>query len=213
MTSPPSAGQGILDWARKVQAVAQTGLAFTRDPYDRERYLQLQELVTGILVSELGMPLAAARAFWQDETGYATPKVAVRGALFRNGQVLLVRERSDGRWTMPGGWVDVNDAPSAAVVREIHEESGYEARVLKLAALVDKNTPRHGLVRGLHHVYKLFFLCELTGGDARTSIETDAVGFFALDALPELSTPRVTRSLIERMHAHHRQPDLPTDFD
>jgi ADP-ribose pyrophosphatase YjhB (NUDIX family) len=211
MTSPP--GHGILDWARKVQAIAQTGLAFTKDPYDHERYIQLQELVSGILASELQVPLGTAQTFWQDEKGYATPKVAVRGAVFRDDHVLLVRERSDGRWTMPGGWVDVNDAPSAAVVREIREESGYEARVLKLAALVDKNTPRHGLVRGLHHVYKLFFLCELTGGDARTSIETDAVGFFALNDLPELSTPRVTRSLIERMHTHQRNPEMPTDFD
>jgi ADP-ribose pyrophosphatase YjhB (NUDIX family) len=212
MASPPP-GQGILDWARKVQAIAQTGLAFTKDPFDRERYTQLAELVSQILVSELAVPLATAQGFWQHEKGYATPKVAVRGAVFRDSNVLLVRERSDGRWTMPGGWVDVNDAPAAAVVREIHEESGFEARVLKLAALVDKNTPRHWLTRGVHHVYKLFFLCELAGGEARTSIETDAVEFFALDALPELSTPRVTRSLIERMYEHLRHPDLPTDFD
>jgi ADP-ribose pyrophosphatase YjhB (NUDIX family) len=211
MASTPSAG--ILDWARKVQAIAQTGLHFTKDPYDRERYTQLTELVAQILVTELAVPVATAQGFWQNEKGYATPKVAVRGAVFKDDRVLLVRERSDGRWTMPGGWVDVNDAPSAAVVREIHEESGYETRVLKLAALVDKNTPRHGLARGVYHVYKLFFLCELTGGEARTSIETDGVEFFALDALPELSTPRVTRSLIERMREHQRHPDLPTDFD
>jgi ADP-ribose pyrophosphatase YjhB (NUDIX family) len=196
-----------------VQAIAQSGLAFTKDPYDRERYQQLQTLVSQILASELQVPLAAAQGFWEHEEGYATPKVDVRGAVFHDDRVLLVRERSDGRWTLPGGWVDVNDAPSSAVEREILEESGYQARALKLAALFDKNHPRHGNTRGIHHIYKLFFLCELAGGQARTSIETDGVEFFALDALPELSSGRTSASQIARMFEHHRHPDLPTDFD
>jgi ADP-ribose pyrophosphatase YjhB (NUDIX family) len=211
MTAPGE--HSILEWARRVQAIAQSGLAFTKDPYDRERYTQLQALVAGILASELSIPLATAQSFWEHEEGYATPKVDVRGVVFRDERVLLVRERSDGRWTLPGGWVDVNDAPSSAVVREIHEESGYHARACKLAALYDKNQPRHGHPPGIHHIYKLFFLCELLGGEPQSSIETDGVDFFALDALPELSTGRVTRAQIERMYEHHRRRDLPTDFD
>ncbi len=118
----------VLGWARKVQAIAQSGLAFTRDPFDRERYQQLQELVTSILNSEFGVTPQRARGFWEGESGYATPKVDVRGAVFVGEQVLLVRERSDGCWTLPGGWVDVNDSPAQAVEREILEESGYRAR-------------------------------------------------------------------------------------
>lgn len=201
----------LLDWARKVQAIAQNGLAFTHDPFDRERFSQLTELVASMLATELDIPLAQAKGFWEGEEGYATPKVDVRGGIFEEGRVLLVRERSDGKWTLPGGWVDVNDSPSGAVAREIREESGYEARPVKLAALVDKR--RHPHPPGIHHVYKLFFLCERTGGAPALSSETDGVQFFALDALPELSTGRVLASQIERLYQHQLHPELPTDFD
>lgn len=204
-------GGTVLEWARRVQAIAQNGLAFSKDPFDRERYTQLQELVAGLLSRELAVPLDTARAFWAGEVGYATPKVDVRGAVFQGEQVLLVRERSDGRWTLPGGWVDVNDAPSEAVAREIHEESGYRARAVKLAALLDKN--RHPHPPGVHHIYKLLFLCELTGGSPATSNETDAVEFFALHALPELSTGRILPAQIQRLYQHRLDPALPTDFD
>ena len=201
----------VLEWARKVQAIAQNGLAFTQDPFDRERYQQLQELVTRILNSELGVTPEQARGFWAGEGGYATPKVDVRGAVFSGEQVLLVRERSDGRWTLPGGWVDVNDSPAQAVEREILEESGYRTRAVKLAALIDKN--RHPHPPGIHHIYKLMFLCDLIGGEACTGAETDAVAFFPVTQLPELSTDRILRSQIERLYRHRQQPSLPTDFD
>jgi ADP-ribose pyrophosphatase YjhB (NUDIX family) len=201
----------LLEWARKVQAIAQNGLAFSTDPFDRERYTQLSELVSALLTAQLQLPPGAARALWEGERGYATPKVDVRGGVFSGDTVLLVRERSDGRWTLPGGWVDVNDAPSEAVAREILEESGYRARPVKLAALVDKN--RHPHPPGVHHIYKLFFVCELIGGSAATSQETDAVEFFPVHALPELSTGRVLPAQIERLYQHFLQPGLPADFD
>ena len=174
------------------QAIAQNGPAFTQDLFDSERYRHARRAAAA---PELDVPLARAAVFWEGEHGYATPKVDVRGAVFSGDRVLLVRERSDGRWTLPGGWVDVNDAPSAAVTREIFEESGYRARPVKLAALVDKN--RHPHPPSIHHIYKLLFLCELTGGAPAVSEETDAVEFFALAALPELSTGRILRSQIE----------------
>jgi ADP-ribose pyrophosphatase YjhB (NUDIX family) len=205
-----SAGN-LLDWARKVQAIAQNGLAFSHDPFDRERYSQLSQLVAQLLSAHLRIPLTTTRTFWEGEYGYATPKVDVRGGVFQSDRVLLVRERSDGLWTLPGGWVDVNDAPSQAIEREIHEESGYQARAVKLAALVDKN--RHPHPAGLHHIYKLFFVCELTGGAPAVSAETDAVEFFPVQALPPLSTGRVLAPQIERLYRHRLDPALPTDFD
>jgi ADP-ribose pyrophosphatase YjhB (NUDIX family) len=206
--TPPA---NLLEWARRVQAIAQNGLAFTQDPFDRERYTELSALVAQLLAQELKIPSTVTRAFWEGEYGYATPKVDVRGAVFDGDRVLMVRERSDGRWTLPGGWVDVNDAPAAAVEREIREESGYEARAVKLAALVDKN--RHPHPPGLHHIYKLFFLCERTGGTATPSDETDAVEFYPVTALPELSRGRVLAAQIARLYQHHLDPSLPTDFD
>jgi len=206
--SPP---RDLLDWARRVQAIAQNGLAFTHDPFDRERYTQLAELLALLLAERLAIPVDAARSLWSQDEGYATPKVDVRGGVFLDQRVLLVRERSDGRWTLPGGWVDVGNAPSEAVVREIFEESGYRARPVKLAALLDKD--RHPHPPGVHHIYKLFFVCELTGGAAAASTETDAAEFFPVHTLPPLSTGRVLAAQIERLYRHHIEPSLPTDFD
>jgi ADP-ribose pyrophosphatase YjhB (NUDIX family) len=203
----------ILDWARQVQAIALNGLAFTHDQFDRERFQQLRALTDKVLAEELGLEVARVSGLWDSEEGYVTPKVDVRGAVFRDERILLVRERSDGKWTLPGGWVDVNDAPSFAVEREIREESGYTARATRLAALWDKNRPAHGHPPGIHHIYKLFFICELTGGAAAHSNETDGVDFFALHALPPLSLGRATPSQIARLFEHMRNPSLPTDFD
>jgi ADP-ribose pyrophosphatase YjhB (NUDIX family) len=204
---PPS----LIELLRRVQAIAQNGLAFTSDPYDRERYEQLQRLVAAAFTSELAVPPAAAARFWEGEVGYATPKVEVRGAVFTEDRVLLVRERSDGRWTLPGGWVDVNDAPSEAVAREIHEESGFRARAVKLAALIDRR--RHPHPPHVHHIYKLIFLCELLGGEAACSHETDAAAFYPVTALPELSLGRILPQQIALLYRHHLQPTLPTEFD
>ncbi len=194
-----------------MRALAQNGLTFTRDPFDRERYRELQRLAAELLAGELQIPPEQAEALWSGEEGYATPKVDVRGGVFSDDRVLLVRERADGKWTLPGGWVDVNDSPAAAVEREIREESGYTARAVKLAALIDRR--RHPHPPSVHHIYKLMFVCELTGGQATTSSETDAVGFFPVAALPELSTGRVLAPQIARLYEHHLHPDLPTQFD
>jgi ADP-ribose pyrophosphatase YjhB (NUDIX family) len=208
-----NAAASILQWARKVQAIAQNGLTFTQDPFDRERFQQLQELVTTILTSQLAITPAQLQDLWLGDDGYATPKVDVRGGVFEENKVLLVRERSDGKWALPGGWVDVGDGPAFAVEREIREESGYLAKAVKLAALFDKNNPAHGHPPSILHIYKLFFLCELTGGTPTLSNETDGVDFFPVSSLPPLSTGRTTQSEIERLHEHHLNRGLPTDFD
>jgi ADP-ribose pyrophosphatase YjhB (NUDIX family) len=203
----------ILQWARKVQAIAQNGLEFTKDPFDRERFEQLQQLVATILSSEVGISSGQLQGLWVGDEGYATPKVDVRGAVFDQDKVLLVRERSDGKWTLPGGWVDVGDSPASAVEREIREESGYLAKAVKLAALFDKNNPAHGHPPSILHIFKLFFLCEITGGTATLSNETDGVDFFPVNSLPPLSIGRTTQSQIARLYEHHLNRSLPTDFD
>jgi len=201
----------VLELSRRLLALTQTGLHFTAEEYDRERYREIGDIATRLLELQSNVAADAVRQAWFVEDGYATPKVDVRGAIFRDNRVLLVRERVDGKWTVPGGWADVNDAPSSAILKEIEQESGFTARVLKLAAIYDRNKRNHPAY--LFHSWKLFFVCEITGGEARTSYETTAVEFFPLDALPELSTGRSNAEQIRRMHQHHLDPNLPTEFD
>ncbi len=203
-----------LTWSRSLQAIAQTGLAFTGDPYDRERYEAIRSLASGIMATHARVPAEVVEALFANETGYATPKVDVRGAVFdAEGRILMVREVSDGgRWTLPGGWADVNLTAAENVVKEMREESGYETRVLKLAAVWDRT--RQGHSPGVFSCYKLFFVCAITGGGAAASLETSEVGWFAEDALPaELSAGRVLPHQLHRMFAHARDPALPTEFD
>ena len=200
-----------LDWAQRIQAIAQTGLTFSRDAYDIERYEQLRALAAEIMAAHSGVEATLIHDLFAGQVGYATPKVDVRGAVFRDDAILLVRERSDGGWTLPGGWADVGDSPSEAVVREIAEESGYRTRAVKLLAVYDRN--KHGHPPIPDHTYKLFFLCELIGGAPATTAETDGVEFFREGELPSLSLTRAVPSQIARLFAHHRNPSWQADFD
>jgi ADP-ribose pyrophosphatase YjhB (NUDIX family) len=201
-----------LSIARELRAIAQTGLTFTTDRFDRQRYERVRELAGSMLALGSGADYGVIRSILLEDKGYATPKVDVRGAAFVDGRVLLVREISDGKWTLPGGWADVNQTAGECVVREIAEESGFEARILKLAAVHDYQKSNHPA----HHIdsiYKIFFICEITGGAARVSDETSEVEFFPRHALPPLSLGRSTAAQIDRMFQHAEHPELPADFD
>ncbi len=202
----------LLAHLRELAAIAGTGLGFTRDPYDRERYERLKVLATLLIAESYRLPPEQVALALIEEPGYVTPKIDVRGGVISDGRILLVREATDGKWALPGGYADVNLSPAEAVESEIVQESGYTARAVKLVALLDrrKHHQAHPL---LQHCYKLFFLCELTGGAAATSLETTEIGFFAPDALPELSTGRNTAAQIQLLFAHHANPALPTVFE
>jgi ADP-ribose pyrophosphatase YjhB (NUDIX family) len=200
-----------IQWTQRLAAIAQSGLTYARDPFDIERYEALRQLAADVVAEHTGRAAIDVDEFFRAETGYATPKLDVRGVVFRAGDILLVRERVDGGWTLPGGWADVLDSPSTAIEREIREESGYEARATKIVAVFDRN--RHPHPPQAFHVWKVFVRCEITGGAPRDSIETDGVGFFARDALPELSTTRVTAHQLALMFAHLDDPLRPADFD
>jgi len=201
-----------VEWARKIQSIAQIGLEYAQDPYDRERYEELRDLAAAMMAELSDVPGSDWLEIFRNETGYATPKVDVRGAVFREGRVLLSREASDGCWSLPGGWADVNDPPSQAVIRELREETGYEVRCAKLAAVLDRDLHYHADARPFHS-YKLMFLCEITGeADAlcHDILETE---FFPVDQLPPLSLHRTLPMHIELMYRHYLDPSLPTEFD
>ena len=198
----------------KLAALAQDGLTFATGDYDLDRYRQVSELATGLLAAIGGRPGADLAIELGRDSGYATPKVDVRGAIFDDAErVLLMREKTDGRWSLPGGWADPGDAPSVAVTREILEETGYHSSAVKLIACWDRD--RQGNLPPLPvHVYKLFFLCRRSGAvQSPAELETLEVGWFGLGELPPLSLGRVNHRQLERALAHHRDPSLPTEFD
>jgi ADP-ribose pyrophosphatase YjhB (NUDIX family) len=199
-------------WARELQAIAQTGLTFSSDRYDLERYQRLRAISVAMLADGSGTPTERISALFEQDLGYPTPKVDVRGAVFRDERILLVRETSDGLWTLPGGWGDVNQSARQCVEREIQEESGFQARAIKLAAVWDYRRQRN-VASHPYSIYKFFFICELIGGEASPSIETSAAEFFRRDQLPALSLGRVTPEQIGRMYEHRTNLELMTEFD
>jgi ADP-ribose pyrophosphatase YjhB (NUDIX family) len=202
-----------LEWARRIQALAQNGLTYSRDAYDIERYAQLRDVANEMVAKYSSMTIETVRGLFAADSGYATPKIDIRGVVFReDGALLLVRDRAEGAWTVPGGWVDVGESPSEAVVKEVREESGFNVRATKLLAVLDRD--RHGHPALAHHVYKMFLRCDLVSGEATASgLETDAVDFFQPNAIPPLSLTRVTATQIARLFEHYRHPEWPADFD
>jgi ADP-ribose pyrophosphatase YjhB (NUDIX family) len=200
----------LLDWAQRLAAIAQSGLTFTAGVFDRDRYQQVRRVAAEMAAHPTGDVDRLDEVFASD-FGYATPKVICRAAVFDDARILMVREAADGRWTLPGGWIDVGDTPAGATEREVREETGLEVKAVKLAAVFDKR--RHPHPPAPHHAYLMFFVCERIGGILTTSHETTEVAWFGEDELPELSIGRATEGQIHRMWAHHRNPGLPTDFD
>ena len=199
-------------WARKLAAIAQSGLHFSDNPYERERYEEVREIAAEILAAGSGEKLDKVVQLIEREKGYTTPKIDVRGFVLREGKILLVQERADMLWTLPGGFADVGDSPSRAVEREIEEESGFTARAVRLLALWDRNI--HGHPPGYpFHIYKLVFRCEITGGTAAPSSETAAADFFDLDRLPPLSIGRILPEQIAHLVELCANGNQITEFD
>ena len=200
--------------AIKLSALAQDGLTYGADDYDLDRYRQISAMAAELLSAISGRPAEELAIELGRDTGYATPKVDVRGAIFDDRErVLLMRERTDGRWSMPGGWAEPGDAPSVAVTREILEETGYHSSAVKLIACWDRDVQGNQPALPIS-IYKLFFLCRADGNvQEPAALETLDVGWFALDELPPLSLGRVNQRQVERALAHHRDPALATEFD
>ncbi len=202
--------QQILKWVMEIQSIAQIGLAYSKNVYDLERYEQLMDLSKSMAqYCSNGSTVEVAAAFDMQQ-GYATPKVDVRAIILNDDKILLTRERQDNLWTLPGGWSEVTLSPTENMIKEVKEETGYDVAVLRLVAFWDKLKHDHPLQ--WPHAYKCFFQCRIIGGEACETIETSGVSWFAIDALPALSTPRVTQSQIKRLYQIIRE-DLATAYD
>ena len=211
MSAGPDSRPDWLRWAQRIQAIAQTGLTYARDPFDRERYEELRGIAVEMASRGASVPVEEMRVAFASSLGYPTPKVDVRAVVFRGDELLLVRERKSGRWTFPGGWADAGDTPSLAAERETLEESGYRVRAAKLLALLDKS--RHEHPPSVDYTYKVLIRCQWEGGQPVTSHEIDAVGFFPRSAIPDLDLDRTTPGQVDLAWAHLADPSRPTDFD
>jgi len=200
-----------LEWAREIQGLSQTGLTFASTDYETQRYTRLNEIAAEIVASQTNESLEKLVENFSAQPGYATAKIDVRGAVVRDGKILLVQERRDERWAMPGGWADVGDIPSEMVAREVWEESGFEIVPRKVVAVFDAN--RGGRPLEFFHAYKIIFLCDITGGEARPSDETMDVGFFSFDQLPPLSMQRTNEKHLAEVRAHLEDECRPAAFD
>jgi ADP-ribose pyrophosphatase YjhB (NUDIX family) len=195
-----------MDWAREIFSLSQSGLTYSGNPYDIERYKRLQE----ITASQSAIAKETVLKSFSMQAGYITPKVDVRGAVVRDGKILLIQERADDKWAMPGGWADLGNSPASVAEREVWEESGFRVRAEKVVAVLDANRVEPF---EFYHAYKIIFLCKLLDGEPRPSYETLAVDFFDPDHLPPLSSYRTNEAMLQEVFAHVANPNRPTLFD
>ena len=200
-----------LEWAKQLQSIGQTGLTYSKDVYDLERFQLIRDISVEMLSQHTNMDKAIIRDLFANETGYATPKVDVRAVIFRDNKILMVREKMDGDWALPGGWGDIGLTPSEVAIKEVKEESGIDVKPGKLLGVLDKKNHPHP--PSAYHVYKIFIRCEIIGGQPEKGIETSAVEFFAESDLPSLSIARNTETQIKWTFKHLYNPQEPVFFD
>ncbi|AZL16385.1 NUDIX hydrolase [Rickettsiales endosymbiont of Stachyamoeba lipophora] len=201
----------LLEYIRELQSIIQSGIAYSKDHYTQERFERLNQITAQMLIENYPLDEKIIKSFFGNNSGYATPKVAVRGAVFKDNKILLVKESTDGLWALPGGWADINLTPAENIKKEILEETGYIAKATKLIGLFDNRLHEHK--SKFQHVYIAFFLCEIIGGVPQLSYETTDIGFFTEDDLPELSTGRVTLEEVKICFEHYNESNLLPSFD
>lgn len=199
-----------LDWAKELQFIAQAGLAYSKDVFDLERFQRIRDLSAEIVSCYTDLPCEQVKHLFCGETGFQTPKLDTRAAIFEAGKILLVEER-DGTWSLPGGWVDVNQTLKSNTEKEVLEEAGLEVEVVRLLALQDRNL--HNRPPYAYNVCKAFFLCRVKRGAFRPNTETLGSAYFALDGLPPLSEDKVTYEQIALCFEAARDENWVVPFD
>ena len=200
-----------LTTAQRIQAIAQAGLTYGESKYDLERYQELRALSDAMFSEYTNTPLEKITALFDKEIGYQTPKVDVRGVVFKDDKLLMVRETIDGCWSIPGGWADVGYSPGETATKEIQEEAGITVKPVRLLAVLDKKYHDHPPTP--FYTYKIFLLCEHISGEPTVGMETSDVGFFGQDEIPPLSEERLTAAQVHMLFAFHQNPSQEAIFD
>ena len=202
----------FLQWSKDLHNIAQKGLTYTKDPYDKKRFETINKIASEILSTEVNISKDKIYEIFDKEYGYPTPKIGVGAAIFKDNKIMLVQESDNKKWSLPGGWVDVGDTPSEAIIKEVQEETHLSVEVIKLAAIIYRN--RHIKIPIWPSLYRCLFLCKIISGTAKPdNIETINVEFFNEDSLPPLSLDRTTKKQISLMFKHHNNLELPTYYD
>ncbi len=200
-----------LNWAKKLQSIAQSGLEYSRDKFDIERFEQIRELSIEIMSDYTDMDNSKIRSLFANETGYQTPKVDIRAAIFKEDKILMVKEKTDNKWSLPGGWADIDLSVFENVTKESMEEAGARVKPIRIIAVLDRN--KHIEDTYPYSVYKFFVECDYVEGKYKDNIETTESGFFTLNTLPELSVGRNTKSQIEMCFKARNVDVFETIFD
>ncbi|OJE46619.1 ADP-ribose pyrophosphatase [Bacillus proteolyticus] len=188
-----------IDWVKQIQSIAQAGLMYSKDVYDIERFQQLRDISVSMMSHYTNTDWEVVVNLFASETGYQTPKVDIRAVIFQNEKLLFVKEKSDRKWALPGGWADIGYTPTEVAAKEVLEETGYKVDHFRLLAIFDKE--KHQPSPSATHIYKVFIGCEIVGGEKKLSIETEDIDFFSENEIPDLSIVRNTEWQIKEMFA------------
>ena len=199
-----------LEWAKELQFLAQAGLTYTKDGFDKERYVRIREIAAEIISLQSDLPLEHVKSLFCNETGFQTPKLDTRAAIFADDKILLVKE-NNGTWSMPGGWVDVMQTIRSNTVKEVREEAGLDVEAVRIIALQDRN--KHNQPPYAYNVCKVFVLCKVSGGSFQPNIETVESRYFGLDELPALAEEKNNREQIEMCFSAYRDENWQVKFD
>ncbi|MAE81914.1 MAG: ADP-ribose pyrophosphatase [Flammeovirgaceae bacterium] len=190
--------RNILEYLKRIQAMAKTGLTYSENPYDIERYEEMRDSTNELLAQLSNAPLETFKFHFEElDNDYPTPKVDVRGLVMKEGKILLIQEKTDQKWSMPGGWCDIGYSASENVVKEVFEEAGIRVKPVRILSVWDKAKQDHP--HDIRYVYKINFLCEIVSGELNVGHEALDGGFFALDELPPLSEVRNTERQIMKL--------------
>ena len=198
-------------WATNLQSIAQAGLHYGKDVFDRERYEQVRKIAGEMMQTKTGLSKEQIKTLFLGDEGYQTPKIETRAAIFKDAKILLVRERMAQEWSLPGGWNDYDQTTAQNCVKEAREESGRIVKPVKLIAVQDRN--HHNKPILATNVTKIFYLCKEISGEFVPNDETDACDYFALDNLPKLSLDRNTKEQIEMCFKVSKDPNWQTLFE
>lgn len=200
-----------LDFAIRIQSIAQAGIQYGKDQYDKERYEELRKIAAEMISEKTDISVEKVYDLFCNETGYQTPKVDTRAAVFMDDKILLVHE-NNGTWSLPGGWCDVDQSIASNTEKEVKEEAGFTVKAEKLIAVQDWR--KHNVTNYAYGVVKAFVMCRYESGNFEENIETTEIAFFGKDELPDhLAVEKCTREQILMCFEAYENPEMPTLFD